>query len=132
MITVDGARYILGLLCNLTAPYPTLWIALSAEELGPTATGFDVVEYSRIPIDNLASNWELTGTTLTLSIPIVFEESQSPWGTIRGMAVCTEETGGLVLMEDELPSPIHVDEGVQVTIEPGGISFDIDVDRWSM
>ena len=137
MITIDGARYILGLFSNLEQPLPELWVALSGGTLGPTATGVDIVEplpeeYERVRVDSLSGSWHLTGTTLSNALTVAFPEAVEPWGLIRGIALCTEAEGGKILFEDELPEPVYVDAGSQVSLTPGAIVFDFDVDRWSL
>lgn len=137
MITIDGARYILGLFSNRETPLPAFWVALSGGTLGPTATGVDIVEpetpeYTRVLFQNISHSWNLVGTTMSNANPIVFPVAVEAWGLIRGVVLCSEDTEGRILFAETFDEPVYIEPGQQVSLPPGALVLDFDVDRWSL
>lgn len=92
----------------------------------PTVAGGNVSEpsasagYSRVRLTGLN---EPSDGIITNSSPVIFEESTADWGVITHFVIFDAETGGNLLMYDELTSPRTIEAAVVVMIKANGIQL---------
>lgn len=134
-LTIHGARYFLSLVGNITQPLEWVWVALSQDEIGYTATGDTITEpsapsYHRVQLGNASGTWGLVGTTLTNLEDVVFPQAEEDWGLIRAWAICDANESGNVLIEGTLDTPVTISEGGILTVPASGLSVAFDIDRW--
>lgn len=136
-VTLDGVKYLIETTFTRTrTPLSQLWVALTTEDIDPSATGADLYEpsggYSRRSHAASSSGWNRVGSTLSNSAVVRFPKATEDWGQLTNWALCTHQTGGNVLFEDRLSEPITVEKGDVIEIPVGWMVIQFKVGSWSL
>jgi hypothetical protein len=138
--TADGLGYLLDLFSNGEQALDLYYLALVVNEApGFTIEGSELdeptaPEYTRTLIANDSGSWEVTETSLSNSIEIVFPLALLDWGAINYWALCDQDqdNGGRVLFVGQLDDPLFVEAGQQVVFPPGSVGIDMSGTEWLM
>jgi hypothetical protein len=136
--TSSGLDYLAGLMTGGEQPVNSYFVALIPDFVpGFTATGEDITEpdateYTRAEIINESGNWNVNGNQLSNVYEVTFPTALTAWGNIRYWAVCDLAIEGRVFWVGEFITPVFVDVGGIVTLDPGSVALSFEGNQWKI
>jgi hypothetical protein len=129
--TVWGSAEIMGSFFGaLKVPPSVTYMALIKDTApNPYVVGNELDEplteagYSRLQVDNQATNWIQDAETITNNATFTFTAAIADWGEINYWAMCNAPTEGQVYFYGEFLEPVQILAGDFAIIDTGTLSF---------